>query len=92
MSKATLKKYLGSLDKSEVIDVVLDLYDARKEAKEYLEYFLNPDETAKMKEYKAIIGMSFGRNVVMENAGLVSVRKQLPISESYILRQRILQT
>lgn len=40
MSKVALKKYLGTLEKSEVIDVVLDLYDARKEAKEYLEYFL----------------------------------------------------
>ena len=37
MSKVALKKYLGILDKSEIIDVVLDLYDARKEAKEYLE-------------------------------------------------------
>ena len=38
---------------------VLDLYDARKEAKEYLEYFLNPDEKAKLKEYKAIIRNEF---------------------------------
>ena len=43
MPKVTLKKYLGTLEKSEIIDVVLDLYDARKEAKEYLDYFLNPD-------------------------------------------------
>ena len=40
MSKIALKKYLGTLEKNEVIDVVLDLYDARKEAKEYLENFL----------------------------------------------------
>ena len=59
MSKIALKKYLGTIEKSEVIDVVLDLYDARKEAKEYLEYFLNPDEKAKLKEYKAIIRNEF---------------------------------
>ena len=59
MSKIAFKKYLGTLEKSEVIDVVLDLYDARKEAKEYLEYFLNPDEKAKLKEYKAIIRNEF---------------------------------
>ena len=59
MSKVALKKYLGTLEKSEVIDVVLGLYDARKEAKEYLEYFLNPDEKAKLKEYKAIIRNEF---------------------------------
>ena len=59
MSKVALKKYLGTLEKSEIIDVVLDLYDARKEAKEYLEYILNPDEKEKMKEYKAIIRNEF---------------------------------
>lgn len=55
MSKGALKKYLGTLQKGEIIEMVLDLYVARKEAKEYLEYFLNPDEEEKLKEYKAII-------------------------------------
>ena len=44
MSKVALKKYLNTLQKGEIVEMVLDLYDARKEAKEYLEYFLNPDE------------------------------------------------
>ena len=34
MSKAQLKKNLMALTKEQVIDVVLELYDARKEAKE----------------------------------------------------------
>lgn len=55
MSKVALKKYLNTLQKGEIVEMVLDLYDARKEAKEYLEYFLNPDEEEKLKEYKAII-------------------------------------
>lgn len=55
MSKVALKKYLNTLQKGEIIEMVLDLYDARKEAKEYLEYYLNPDEKEKLKEYKTII-------------------------------------
>ena len=34
MSKAQLKKHLLKLTQEEVIDVILELYDARKEAKE----------------------------------------------------------
>ena len=33
MSKAKLKKYLQTLSKEQVIEVMLELYDARKEAK-----------------------------------------------------------
>ena len=55
MSKTTLKKYLSGLEKEEIIQVILDLYDARKEAKEYLEYFVSPDEEKKLEECKNII-------------------------------------
>lgn len=44
MSKAKLKKYLLSLTKEhtkeQIADIVLELYDARKEAKDYLEFYL----------------------------------------------------
>lgn len=43
MSKAKLKKELLKMDKESVISMVLELYDSRKEAKEYLEYWLDPD-------------------------------------------------
>ncbi len=48
MSKAQLKKHLASLDKSQIIEVVMELYEARKEAKDYLEFYLNPNEDAKL--------------------------------------------
>ena len=41
-----------ALTKEQVIDVVLALYDARKEAKEYLDFYLNPNDDAKLEEYK----------------------------------------
>lgn len=40
MAKA--KKYLATITKEQVIEVILELYDARKEAKYYLEFYLSP--------------------------------------------------
>lgn len=43
MSKATVKKALKSLDKEEVINIVMELYAARKDARDYLEFWVDPD-------------------------------------------------
>ena len=43
MSKLRLKKELQALDKEQLIQLVLDAFDARRETKEYFEFFLNPD-------------------------------------------------
>lgn len=59
MSKIQLKKLLESLAKEEIIDIVIELYDARKEAKEYLDFFVNPNDDAKLLEYKQIIYNEF---------------------------------
>ncbi len=55
MSKATIKRKLMTMSKDKIIDMVLEMYDARKEAKEYLEFYANPDEDGKLEEYKKII-------------------------------------
>lgn len=55
MSKATIKELLQSMPKDEIISMVLEIYDARKEVKEYLEFYTNPDEDGKREEYKNII-------------------------------------
>ena len=62
MSKAQLKKHLIKLTKEQVIDVVLELYDARKEAKEYLDFYINPNDDVKLEEYKKIIYNEFYPN------------------------------
>ncbi|MGL5937666.1 MAG: DUF6155 family protein [Phocaeicola sp.] len=59
MSKVQLRKHLSTLSKEQIIEVVLELYDARKEAKEYLEFYLNPNEDIKLDEYKSIIRNEF---------------------------------
>jgi hypothetical protein len=55
MSKTELKKYLLALSKEQIVEQVLGLYDTCKPAKEYFEYWLNPDENGQFEKYKAII-------------------------------------
>lgn len=43
MSKAALKKTLALLSPEQKDQLLLDLYSARKEAKEYLDFFVDPD-------------------------------------------------
>jgi hypothetical protein len=59
MSKASLKKYLQSLPKEQLIETVLEMYDNMKPVKEYLEFFLNPNEKEMFDKYKAIIVNEF---------------------------------
>ena len=59
MSKAKLKKYLLSLTKEQITDIVLELYDARKEAKDYLEFHLAPDCNVELKKCKKAIQNEF---------------------------------
>ena len=62
MSKAKLKKYLQTLSKEQVIEVMLELYDARKEAKDYLEFYLTPDSNAELEKCKKAIRQEFFPN------------------------------
>lgn len=57
--KTTLKKLLSTMEKDQLIKLILQLYSARKEAQEYLDYFTEPDEKAKLEEYKKIIREEF---------------------------------
>lgn len=59
MSKAKLKKALADLDKEEIIEMVGELYDARKDAKEYLEYWLNPDSGKELERRKLLLRKMF---------------------------------
>ena len=54
MSKSTIKKLLQSMTKEDIIEMVLELYSARKEAKEYLEFYASPDEKEKLEESRVL--------------------------------------
>ena len=62
MSKAKLKKYLQTLSKEQVIEVMLELYDARKEAKEYLEFYLTPNSNAELEKCKKVLTSSLKKS------------------------------
>lgn len=59
MSKPELKKHLQSLSKEQMIETVLEMYDNMKPVKEYLEFFLNPNEKEMLEKYKAIVVNEF---------------------------------
>lgn len=59
MSKTEVRKYIKSLDRAGLEQLVMDLYSARKEAKEFLEYAVHPNDDAKYKEYKDVITREF---------------------------------
>ena len=63
MSKAQLKKHLNTLEKPQIIEMVMELYDARKEAKEYLEFYLNPDENKELEKFKKIVLKEFDDDI-----------------------------
>jgi len=55
MSKVGLRKKLQSMDKSEVVSLVLEIYSLKKEIKEYLDYIVNPNEKEQFKKVKQIV-------------------------------------
>lgn len=76
MSKAKLKRHLLSLTKEQITDIVLELYDARKEAKDYLEFYLALDCNAELeKSKKAIRNEFFTTREFFEKPSLAKCRK-----------------
>lgn len=61
MSKAALKKELSTFTNEQLVEVILNTYNASKEAKEYLEFFLNPDPVALFNKKIELIVKELGR-------------------------------
>ena len=59
MSKAKLKKALAALDKDQIIETALELYDARKDAKEWFEFWLDPDARKACEKAKTAVRRIF---------------------------------
>ena len=80
MSKAKLKKHLLSLPKELVVEIVLELYEARKEAKDYLEFYLSPNYIAELERCKRTILQEFSlRAVFPKNLHLPNIEKSFLI-------------
>ncbi|MBO5053450.1 MAG: hypothetical protein J6C44_04315 [Muribaculaceae bacterium] len=52
MSKAQLKKELKAMSHEQVCEMLLDVYSAIKPARDYFEFFLNPDVEKLTEKYK----------------------------------------
>lgn len=61
MSKIQLKKELLGMEKEQLIELILEAYSARKEMKEYFEFFINPDVDKLFEKYKINISKEFNR-------------------------------
>lgn len=76
MSKSKLKKELQSFSREQLIEVILAAYDSSSKAKEYFEFFLNPDADALMDKAIEAIRKALDRNKWGECKGRIShIRK-----------------
>lgn len=50
---------MAGLDREQLADVLLQVYEAKKEARDFLDYFVDPDEQAALDKYKAIVVKEF---------------------------------
>lgn len=83
MSKAKLKRHLLSLTKEQITDIVLELYDARKEAKDYLEFYLVQIAMLNWKSARKLSEMSSSQLVDFpKSRHLPNVEKSFPIFKS----------
>lgn len=76
MSKAKLKKELENMSAEQLREVILDAYDAAPEIKQYLEYFLNPDEDKLMEAFCEFVKKEIHRNKRAQCKARVSVVKR----------------
>ena len=59
MSKRSLKKYLNDLDKNQLEEQIMDLYDRFKEVKTYYNFAFNPNEQKLMDDAKFKISKEY---------------------------------
>ncbi len=67
MSKLTPKKHLQSLSQEQLVELVMEMYKNLKPVKEYLNYFMNPNEKEMLEKYRKIIVAEFYPNTKSGN-------------------------
>lgn len=84
MSKSLLKKELAKFTKEQLTELILEMYDARKEIKDYLNFYLNPDSEALYnKYYKSIQTELFRHSRYNLKARFSKINKLVKDFESY---------
>lgn len=90
MGKRDLKKVLVEYDKKMLIGLISELYNKNKSVKEYLDYYLNPDEKASLKVYREKVREAFypkrgfGFKLALGKKAIIDFRKLKPSVDSLI--------
>lgn len=61
MSKSALRKELDRMSREQLEQIILDAYDAKREIKDYFEFFLNPDVNKLLDKQLAIVAKELSR-------------------------------
>ncbi|MDY4810591.1 MAG: DUF6155 family protein [Muribaculaceae bacterium] len=85
MSKIQLKKELQTMEAPQLREMILEAYSARKEIKEYFEFFLNPDIEHLLDKYQTIILKELRRTKrgSYSKARISFIRKQIKEFSSF---------
>lgn len=82
--KVTAKKKLSNLEKEQLIEVILEMYDKRKDAKEYFNFYLNPDSKLLREKYEKKIFSEIKRSKYGKSkARITAIRRNLAEFESF---------
>jgi len=90
MSKCEIKKELESFEKKKLIDLISDLYDKNKSVKEYLDYYVNPNEKEALKLFKVKVREAFypkrgfGFKIAVAKKAISDFRKLKPSIDSLV--------
>lgn len=76
MSKITLKKEMKQLSAEQLAQIILNLYDARKEAREYLDFFVHPNVEKKLEKQLSIVEKEMRRTKWGRSRGRVTIIKK----------------
>lgn len=76
MGKAQLKKEIQALSREELEHLVLEAYEARKEIKQYFDFFLDPDAAKLSEKYKTAIDKELKRGKRGHSRARTSVIKR----------------
>lgn len=76
MSRTKFEKLANEMTKEDLVEMVLALYDSKKEAKDYFEYFLNPNEEKAEEKCKAVFLKEYTKTGVRPPKGRISKCKK----------------
>jgi hypothetical protein len=67
--KIELKKFLQSMDKTELVSLILEMYSTKKEIAEYLDYYVSPNEKEQFLRLRKLLKT----NIFQQKAGLKTI-------------------